>query len=137
MLVAFSTLIFLASLGFSQGTVRSFRWWLDPDVRRELALTGKQVADIETEFGRTLNYRLVLRQKFDTANAELARAFATGDLSDAAAEVLVSRVENLRRQRNVARVQLLVVIYFRLTPEQRARLPDVVERTIFGTRGPC
>ena len=135
--IALSMLILLASLGVSQGTVRGFRWWLDPVVRRELALTDAQVADIETAFGRSLEYRRLLRRKFEAANAELTRAFATGDLSDAAAETLVSRVEDLRRLRNIARVQLLVVMYFRLTPEQRARLPGVVKRTVLGTPAPC
>ena len=83
--VALWSLMLLASCGVSQGPVRGFRWWLDPGVQRELALTDRQVADIETEFGRTLNHRRLLRRQLDAANAELSRAFDHGDLSDAAA----------------------------------------------------
>lgn len=118
---ALSMLALLVSLVFAQGTTRGFRWWLDPDVQRGLVLTSKQVAQIEAEFGRTLDYRRLLRKEFDAANAELAHAFARGDLSDAAAETLVTRVEDLRRQRNVARIHLLLRMYFLLTPEQRAK----------------
>ena len=130
--VALSIVLLLAGLGFSQSTTRGFRWWLDPSVQRELGLTHRQMADIDTEFGRGLEHRRLLRRKFDVSNAELTRAFATGDLSDAAAEALVSRVEDLRRQRNVARWRVLVRMYFLLTPEQRMRLPRIVESTTIG-----
>jgi len=96
-------------------------------VQRELALTARQVMDISTEFDGTLERRRLLRREFDAANAELMRAFARGDLSDASAEALVVRVEDLRRRRNVARMRLLVTIYFVLTPEQRAKFPKVVK----------
>ena len=135
--VALPMLILLVSLGVSQGSVRGFRWWLDPDVQRDLALTGSQVAQIEAEFGRTLEHRRRLRRKFDAANAELTRALAGGGLSDAEAEVLVTRVEDIRRQRNIARMRLLVALYFLLTPEQRARLPSVVKNASSGSSAPC
>ena len=128
MTLAVSALILVMSLGGAQSSVRGFRWWLDPDVQHDLALTDNQVASIEKEFGRTLEHRRRLRQKFDIAEAELARAFARGNLSDEAAEAVVTRVEDLRRQRNVARMRLLVALYFLLTPEQRVRLPRVVNK---------
>ena len=102
--LALLMLVFMPSLGFSQVPLRGFRWWSDANVQRELALTGKQVTDIETEFSRTLKHRRLLRRKYDAANAELTRAFARGDFSDAAAEAVVTRVEDLRRQRHVARM---------------------------------
>jgi Spy/CpxP family protein refolding chaperone len=137
MILAVSTLILVVSFGGSQGSVRGFRWWSDPNVQRELALTDNQVSGIEMEFGRTLEHRRRLRQKFDIAEAELARAFARDNLSDEAAEALVTRVEDLRRQRNVARMRLLVALYFLLTPEQRVRLPRLVDKARIGIVGPC
>jgi Spy/CpxP family protein refolding chaperone len=126
MAIPLSAFLVLVTLGSFQGPVRGFRWWLDPHVQQELRLTARQVADIGTEFDRTLKQRRLLRREFDAANAELMRAFARGDLSDASAEQLVTRVEDLRRQRNVARMRLLVSIYFVLTPEQRTRFPGLV-----------
>lgn len=120
-----------------QGTPRGLRWWLDPAICSELALTGKQVAALDEEYMRTLGQRRLLRRAFDAANAELAHAIARGDLSDADAEALVSRVEDLRRQRNEARMQLLVAMYFLLTPAQRAQLRVVVERERAGSLTPC
>lgn len=120
-----------------QGTPRGFRWWLDPGIRRELALTARQVAAIDAEYSRTLEHRQLLRRAFDAADAELTRALARGDLSDAAADGLISRVEELRRQRNIARMKLLVAMYFLLTPDQRAQLRGVVERERAGSPAAC
>ena len=121
-----------------QGSPRGFQWWLDPDVRCELALSASQVTAIDAEYGRTLQQRRRLRRVFDAANAELTQALARGDLSDASAEALVSRVEDLRRRRNVARRQLLVAMYFLLTPQQRAQLRKVMERVTSGVFSrPC
>jgi len=136
MTLAVSTFLVVASLIAPQATLRGFRWWLDPDIQQDLALTVHQVAEIEREFGRSLEHRRLLRQKFDAADAELARAFARGDLSDEAAEALVTRVEDFRRQRNVARMRLLVTLYFLLTPEQRVKFRRVVDDRI-GPRAPC
>jgi Spy/CpxP family protein refolding chaperone len=111
---------------------------LDPDVRCELALSASQVTAIDAEYGRTLQQRRRLRRAFDAANAELTQALARGDLSDASAEALVTRVEDLRRRRNVARRQLLVAMYFLLTPPQRAQLRKVMERVTSGVFSrPC
>lgn len=137
MTLTVSTLILVVSLGGLQGNVRGFRWWSDTGIQHDLGLTGEQVAEIEKEYARTLAHRRLLRKEFDVADAELAHAFARGDLSDEAAGVLVTRVEDLRRQRNVARMRLLVRLYFLLTPEQRVRLPRVVEKTRLGIPAPC
>jgi Spy/CpxP family protein refolding chaperone len=110
---------------------------LDSGIRRELALTARQVAAIDAEYSRTLEHRQLLRRAFDAADAELTRALARGDLSDATAEALISRVEDLRRQRNVARMHLLVAMYFLLTPDQRAQLRGVVERERAGRSTAC
>jgi Spy/CpxP family protein refolding chaperone len=120
-----------------QGSPRGFRWWLDSEIRCELELSSRQVAAIEAEYDRTLAHRRLLRRAFDAANAELTRALARGDLSDTEADALVSRVEDLRRQRNVARMQLLVRMHFLLTPGQRAQLRGVADRASTGISRPC
>ena len=125
------------SLGATQAPVRSYRWWLDRDVQRTLALTGAQVAALQGEYNRTLDRRRRLRRALDEASVELTRALDRGDLSDDAAEVLIDRVEEIRRERNVARMRLLVSLYFLLTPDQRVRLPGLLERTKFPEPTPC
>ena len=67
----------------------------------------------------------------------MTRALNRGDLSDDAAVALIDRVEEIRRRRNVARMRLLVAMYFRLTPKQRARLPGILERTNIAVSPPC
>jgi Spy/CpxP family protein refolding chaperone len=132
-----SLLIVAVSLGATQTPVRSFRWWLDADVQRDLALTSAQVIALQGEYDKTLERRRRLRRALDLASAELTRALNRGDLSDEAAEALVGRVEGIRRQRNVARTRLLVAMYFLLTPDQRSRLRGILERTNIGATSPC
>jgi Spy/CpxP family protein refolding chaperone len=135
--VGLSLLIVAVSLASNQGAFRSSRWWLDPAVQRELVLTRAQVAAIQVEYDRTLDRRRRLRRELDQASAELTRALNRGDLSDDAAVALIDRVEDIRRRRNVARMRLLVAMYFLLTRDQRARLPGVLERTNLGVSPVC
>ena len=134
--VGLSLLIVALSAGASQAPARSFSWWLDPGVQREMALTRVQVTALQSEYVRTLERRRRLRRALDEVNAELTRALARGDLSDDAAWALVSRVEERRRQRNVARMQLLVAMYFLLTPTQRAQLPSILGRHAIASAAP-
>lgn len=119
--------VLIVSAAASPGPLRECRWWLDSYVQSELSLADNQVAAIEAEYRRTLTQRRLVRRTFEAAQAELARALARDDLTDTAGERLVSRVEDLRRQRNVGRTRLLVALYFLLRPEQRARFPRLVE----------
>jgi Spy/CpxP family protein refolding chaperone len=135
--IGLSLLIVTLSVGVSQTPARNFRWWLDADVQRELALTGAQVAALQVEYDRTLERRRRLRRALDMASAELTHALDRGDLSDDAAEALVGRVEEIRRRRNTARMRLLVAMYFLLTRDQRARLPAILERRNVAEPAPC
>ena len=137
MQLALSLVIVAMSFGATQAPVRNSRWWLDASMQRELALTSAQVAALQAEYSRTLDRRRRLRRALDEASAELARALERGDLSDDAAAALISRVEDIRRQRNVARARLLVAMYFLLTPPQRTRLRIIRERTSVAASPPC
>jgi Spy/CpxP family protein refolding chaperone len=105
-----------------------FRWWQDGQVQRFLALTPRQVDALEREFEQGLEARRELRQQSISADQEVDRALARGDLSDAAAMVLIDRAEMLRYRRNVARTLLLARMYRLLTPDQRVKLPRIVPR---------
>jgi Spy/CpxP family protein refolding chaperone len=104
------------------------RWWLEPAVQGALALRDDQVTAIGEEYNRTLTHRRLLRQEFETAHAEFTRALRRNDSSDAALEAMVSRVEARRQRRNVARTELLVALYFLLTPKQRVAFRELVQR---------
>ena len=121
-----SMLILMLSLPAPPADAGTCRWWLEPTVQHALRLAKSQVAAIDSEFSRTLNHRRLLREEFEAAHAEFTRALDRDDESDAAIEAMVSRVEDLRRRRNIARTQLLVALYFLLTPEQRAAFPRLV-----------
>jgi Spy/CpxP family protein refolding chaperone len=121
-----SMVMLMLTLAARPAAAGQCRWWVEPRVQGALTLTKSQVAAIEAEHSRTLNHRRLLREEFEAAHAELTRALERDDGSDAAIEAMVSRVEVLRQRRNVARTQLLVAMYFLLTPEQRIALPSLV-----------
>jgi len=135
--VTLPILVLIVGAAAPPGPLQGCRWWLDADVQRELSVADNQVAAIEAEYSRTLTRRRLIRRKFEAARAELARALTRDDLTDAASERLVNRVEDLRRQRNAARTRLLVALYFLLTPEQRAKFPSLVEGGMIKTPPRC
>jgi len=132
-----SLVILAVSVGATQAPVRNPRWWLDAGLQRELALTDAQVSALQVEYSRTLDRRRRLRRALDEASSELTRALQRGDVSDDAAAVLIGRVEDIRRERNIARTRLLVAMYFLLTPQQRAKLRRIRDRSGGVAPSPC
>lgn len=102
------------------GAPEPFRWWLSPLVKAEIHLTDEQSRAIDDIVVTTLPNRRVLRGKLDALQAELDRALADATVSDAVATDLITRVEQARARRNVARSMMLVRIRRLLTPAQRA-----------------
>ena len=98
------------------------RWWLDPVVQRELALSPRQVSTIDALYRRTLPTRRALRDRLNREERALKNALADGPLDDATAALLIDRVESARSHHNIARVSMLVRIYFTLSTQQRERL---------------
>ena len=137
MQLGLSLVILAVSVGATQAPVRNSRWWLDAGLQRELALTDAQVSALQAEYSRTLDRRRRLRRALDEASSELTRALQRGDLSDDAAAVLIGRVEDIRRERNIARTRLLVAMYFLLTPQQRAKLRRIRDRSGAVAPSPC
>ncbi len=112
----------LFALHVVPATAQRVRWWQDPAIQDDLALSPQQVSSIEQIYGRTLPERRVLRRRLDREDRLLQDALTRGTLSDAEAQALVNRVEDVRRRRNIARRSMLARIYRVLTPAQRLRL---------------
>jgi Spy/CpxP family protein refolding chaperone len=100
-------------------------WWRDPDVQRQLDLTSAQIEEIDARFRETLDERRRMRADADKADADLADALTRGDLSDADAEALASRVARAQAVRNEARTRVLLRMYKVLSPQQRTQLTSL------------
>jgi Spy/CpxP family protein refolding chaperone len=96
------------------------RWWRDPAIQRELALSPQQVQLLDTIFERDRPARIALYEKLARRDAALRRTIDAGEADDATVMRLSEEVETLRRQRNTRRTRMLLAMYRVLTPSQRA-----------------
>ena len=84
------------------------KWWQDPAIQQELALTAEQV--------RTLGKALARLER------SLQHAIAAADLDDEGLGHAVDEVEAMRAKRNTTRTLMLYRMYRTLSPEQRQQL---------------
>lgn len=113
------------------------RWWLDPLVQRQLALTKAQVDALQRTFAQGLPERLTLRRELDRLDSQLQAILERGDADDRSVERFIARVEKLRARRNVRRTMILLDMYRILTPPQRLalsklRAPESAHTPVFG-----
>jgi Spy/CpxP family protein refolding chaperone len=98
------------------------RWWLDPGVQRELALTEGQVQALQRTFERDLPARRALRRELNRLDSKLQQLLERAVDDDNVIERFSARVEQVRAKRNVRRTLILLEMYKVLTPAQRVAL---------------
>ena len=97
------------------------KWWIDPELRAELAITDQQSAAIELVWQKSLAHRAETRDRLDKADAILQKLILDG-ADEAAVTAQLDRVEAARSEANKARVLLLYRMNRHLTQEQRVKL---------------
>jgi Spy/CpxP family protein refolding chaperone len=126
---AVRAILVLLAVAPSNVGAQTLAWWQRPDMQLRLRLTRHQVAALDEEFTRTLSERQRLRQELDAADRQVAAALEDGTLPDAVMIALITRAEQLRARRNVARATLVFRLYRVLTPDQRAALHGIEPMT--------
>lgn len=101
------------------------KWWQQPEIRRDLGLTARQIDSLENTFQRKLGERIERRRKLDGMDAALTRLIEKGEADDATVVRLSSEAERIRAERNVSRTLMLIQMYRILTPGQRLKLTEV------------
>ena len=86
-----------------------------------VSLTPEQVTRLEAIHAESLPERRRLREQLTGLQTELARVLSEG-LDDHRASVVIERVFEAEKQRNIARTMMLLRMYRILTPEQRQTL---------------
>ena len=97
-------------------------WWRSPAVQASIALTPDQVARLDAIHADSLPTRRRLREQLTGLRNELERVLADGRVDDERARLIVERVCEAEKQRNIARTMLLLHMYRVLSPEQRSKL---------------
>jgi Spy/CpxP family protein refolding chaperone len=107
------------------------RWWKDPAIQRQLALSTEQIDRLEAIFNRDLPVRIELYNKITRLDAELRRTIELGEVDDNTLMRLIDEVETVRRQRDTRRHLMLLAMYKVLTPSQRSALASRSRRSRF------
>ena len=97
------------------------KWWIDSQLRSELAITDQQSAAIEQVWQRSLAQRAETRDRLEKADAVLQKMILDG-ADEAAFTAQLDRVEAARLEANKARMLMLYRMNKQLTQDQRAKL---------------
>jgi Spy/CpxP family protein refolding chaperone len=109
-------------------------WYQDDAVKKELALTPKQVRDIDQLYESN---RAKLNQLFDDVRkqeTELDRLIKEGKVEESIISLQLDRVEVPRTELNKTRILMLYRMYRVLTPDQNQKLQALQDK-MHGRRG--
>lgn len=121
----------------SQGTPprRSWEWWNDPEIQKELGLSAEKVGRINDIYTRrNADLRPVVHE-YLRESAVLDKMTRERVADDATYQLQVMRVEAARARVNESRMVMLYRMYRELTPEQHGRLQDIFDRRFDRGRG--
>ena len=118
--------LFLASAAWAAPAFEG-KWWKNPRVVRELALTPNQVDRIEEVFLRARPTLIDLRADLEKKRLLQESAIEKPDVDPKEAERRIDDVEGARSKLAKARMAMLLDIRRVLTPEQRDRARELFQ----------
>lgn len=103
-----------------------WKWWLHD--RAELGITDKQSAEIDKIFEATMPAQRTKREELERLEAALAILTSENKADVATVQSQVDKVENLRAEMNKTRTVMLYRINLILSPEQRVKVKELIEK---------
>jgi Spy/CpxP family protein refolding chaperone len=111
------------------------KWWIDPQLRAELAITDAQSAAVDDIWQKSLpqlrDGRGLLEKQEDVLSQMIA-----ADAAEAAITAQIDRVENMRAELAKGRTLMIYRMNKLLTPEQRAKVKAMMDRRDSNRRNP-
>jgi Spy/CpxP family protein refolding chaperone len=98
------------------------KFWVDPKLKAELAITDQQASDIEKVWRKDLQQRTDTRTRLEKLEAQLDQMMLDSSADEAAIVAQIDKVESARTEASKARMLMLYRINKLLTPEQRTKL---------------
>lgn len=105
-----------------------WKWWINPEDRREFGITDQQSAQINQIWE---SYAPAARERvreLEKLEADLAQTIKEGKVDVATLTQQVARVEKLRAEQTTYRTVMLYRIMQVLTPEQRPKVEALLAR---------
>jgi Spy/CpxP family protein refolding chaperone len=106
-----------ALLAHGQESGRPHRWWHSEEIRRELALTPRQVAKVDGIFRETLPRLRASKQALDELEATLSQLISDAQVDEAEVIRKIDRVEAARGEMSKTRMLMLFRMHRVLAPE--------------------
>lgn len=97
------------------------KWWIDPQLRQQLAITDVQSKLIEDIWEKSLPDLRKLHQQLTAFEDQVSQMIQDG-ASEAAITAQIEQTENTRAQANKTRTLMVYRMYEVLTPDQRAKV---------------
>ncbi|HXW08472.1 MAG TPA: periplasmic heavy metal sensor [Vicinamibacterales bacterium] len=99
-----------------------WKWWMNPDDRRELGITDQQSAAIEQIWASVAPQQREKWHELQRLQGELEQTLKAATMDSAAVAQQVEQVEKLRAAINGTRTIMLYRMSQVLTPDQRVKL---------------
>lgn len=99
-----------------------WKWWINPDDRRELGITDQQSAAIEEIWSSVAPKQRENWHELQRLEGELETTLKAASAEPAQVAEQVQKVEKLRAEMNTTRTVMLYRISQVLSPEQRVKL---------------
>ncbi len=102
-----------------------WKWWINPDHRKELGITDEQSKQIDEIFESSFPPQRAKYREAEKLDAELSRMLkeSTADVQTVAAKV--DQLEKLQAERRALRPVMLYRMNLVLSPEQRVKLENL------------
>jgi Spy/CpxP family protein refolding chaperone len=100
-------------------------WWKADAIRNAISLTSHQAEQLDAIYRESLPVRRRLRRQLTAQQKRVAEMFSAGPFDDEHVLPEVDRLFAMEKERNVARVLMLIRMYRVLTPIQRDKLEEV------------
>jgi Spy/CpxP family protein refolding chaperone len=116
-----------ASSSKSDGQQR-WKWWLNPDDRKELGITDQQSRDIDAIFESIAPKQREAWRQFEEQEDLLSKMVKDSTADWTVVAQLSEKVERLRADINKTHTVMLYRINLLLTPEQRVKVKELRDR---------
>jgi hypothetical protein len=113
-----------------------FKWWLDPDIRREIGLTKGQVDEIQAIYGANASSSNALLLLLTQCEREYQTLLQNEQPNDAMVLETIDRIEHARYELGKARAIMLYRFYKCLSRQQQVAFTRRFGKDIGGGRGP-
>jgi Spy/CpxP family protein refolding chaperone len=99
-------------------------WWIDPQLRQQLAITDAQSKAVEDIWQKSLPDLRKLWHQLNALEDQVSKMIQDG-APEAAVTAQIEQTENTRAQANKARTLLIYRMYNVLKPEQRVKVTEI------------